>query len=215
MPLRAPDRTSTATPVAGSGPMTAACTAATTVVPVASTCQSTVSSAASKIRAGTPLQSMDATPRATGRPGGLVFGTGRQRVVVAASGCHFQNDTRILKSGKQFGPSDAFDACDTQLVGELGARAHQVADARIAIVDMHDQGRGVRLQRLGHIRIQGVVGEEALRPDGQQRDLDVEEGTVERRRCRHVGWPATSAAANGQGEPAQRGQPSQGRCRHR
>jgi len=43
----------------------------------------------------------------------------------------------------------------------------------IVIADMHDQGRGVRRQQFGQIRIQGVVGEEALRADSQQRDVDV------------------------------------------
>jgi hypothetical protein len=37
----------------------------------------------------------------------------------------------------------------------------------------------MRRKQLGHIRIQGVVGEEALRAGGQQRDFDVEQSAVE------------------------------------
>ncbi len=37
----------------------------------------------------------------------------------------------------------------------------------------------MRRQQLGHIRIQGVIGEKVLRADGQQCDLDVEQGAVQ------------------------------------
>ena len=66
-----------------------------------------------------------------------------------------------------------------EIVGKIGAGTHQIDHPRIVAAGMADEGGGVRRQQLGDIRIQRVVGEEALRADGQQRDLDVEQRTVQ------------------------------------
>lgn len=92
------------------------------------------------------------------------------------SGRKVTNRARIIKCGSEFRPADAVR---TNLVGKLGSGSHQVADARVAGPDVCDEGRGVRRQQASHVRIQGVVGEETLRADRQQGNLDIEQGTVE------------------------------------
>ncbi len=69
---------------------------------------------------------------------------------------------------------------------------------------MHDQGRGVRHQQLGHIRIQGVVGEEALHADGQQRDFDIEQSAVEAGDAVASTGGPPSPQPMAHGEPAER-----------
>ena len=69
---------------------------------------------------------------------------------------------------------------------------------------MGEQARGVRSQQPGHLRIQRVIAEEALRADGQQRNLDVEQGAVQAGDAVSLTGRPPSPQPMADGQPAQR-----------
>ena len=96
-------------------------------------------------------------------------------------------------------PADGLRRCvedDAHLVGEIGALLDKLDDARITLLDMGAQRRDMRPQHLGHVRVEGVVGEEVLRARGEDRDLRIQQRGVERRDPVSLDSPATTAGAN-------------------
>ena len=148
--------------------------------------QLTVSSAASKMPEGTADHCDGTDTRRNHRRRGLAdIATGGERVVVATGGIH-----RGLED-------------DAHVVGKVCALANELEDARITLLNMCVEGGGMRPQHLGHVRVEGVVGEEVFRGSGEQRDLRVQQRSVEHRdpvplAC---GPPPTKPMAHGQ--PAQ------------
>ena len=68
---------------------------------------------------------------------------------------------------------------DPDVVGQLGRGSNQLDDARISALDKGIQCRGMRCDELSHVRVEGVVGEEVLSGRSQQRDLGVDQCSVE------------------------------------
>ena len=200
----APDRSCTATPVAGSGPMTAARTTATAAAPV--DLDGPFNGVLSRIeycrRNRTPVDGCDAAgDRRRGTSGASVSAGGQRVVVTTIARQRPERAARIIKGGRQFRPSDPSTPISSASPAPARTRSQH---PRIVAADMPDQGRGVRRQQLGHIRVQRVVGEEALRAGGQQRDLDVEQRAVQTGDA----VPATGGPPSPQpmahGQPAQR-----------
>jgi hypothetical protein len=70
---------------------------------------------------------------------------------------------------------------DPHLIGQVCALLNQLDDTRITLLDMGAQGSDMRPHHLGDIRIEGVVGEVVLRTRGEDRDLGVQQRSVQRR----------------------------------
>ena len=153
--------------------------------------QLTVSSAASKIPEGTADHATEPTPAAIWPAVDFAdIATRGERVIVAMGG-----STVCLED-------------DAHVVGKICAFANELEDARITLLNMCAERRGMRPQYLHHVRVEGVVGEEVLRGSGEQSRSPRPAAQRRASRSRLAGLRATTDEASAHGQPAQRVQRS-------